>query len=441
MVLDPARAIEIDRWFRGEIAGELIKQNGGRTVWRIPVGPPGLYAKRFAPTPLRDRAKKEAAMLDALVRAGIRCPRPIATAKDGTGSYLITEEISGARDLYSLIADRAPGVRTMLRALAGVLNRLHDAGFDHQDLHSGNVLVRGDEMFVLDVHRARRRTLSRSARLDGLAFMAMSFSDMLPATEVHRFFRAYGARDRAELHAVWRRLRRLRHEFCLRRIDRCLKEGSGFGVRGRIFYRRGAIVDGLPGTGTKVKKTSGESVERLPDGRFLKRTDSRRARRIWLHAHGLALRGIATPVLDACGPGWVVGEWIDAPNLGDFARERVPAMGRRERDEFLFRLARFVRRLHARGVSHRDLKSSNLLAADRGFLLVDLDRVHFALDIPESDRILNLAQLNASVDGSVTRADRLRFLDFYLRDREHRRRWIAEIMRRTIARRHLWPPR
>ncbi|MBI2900667.1 MAG: phosphotransferase [Planctomycetes bacterium] len=431
----PGRRPDVERWFRGELEGEVVKENSARTVWRVRGA--GLYVKRFAPKLLRDRARREADLLGALARAGVPCPRPVATARDARGTYLVTEEIAGARDLYSLIAEGAPHVRRHLASVAALLRRLHDAGFEHQDLHAGNVLVRDDEMFVLDVHRARRGRLSAARRLGGVAFMAMSFSDMVPLTEVHRFFRAYGVRDRGGLLDLWERLRRLRHLHWGGREDRCVREGTGFGVRGDVYGRKGAGIDALPAA------TDGgdEAIERLPGGRFLKR--SRAARRIWRNAHALSLRSIPTPRLDACGPGWVVGEWIDAPNLGDFVRERFPRMGRAERDAFLFALARAVRRMHARGACHRDLKSSNILVTERGFSFVDIDRVRFSEEVPEADRIFNLAQLNASVVGTATRADRLRFLHRYIgRDRElwlRRRDWVRRVMRATVARRHFWP--
>ncbi len=446
VILDASRESDVVRWSRGTVAGDLIKQNKGRTIWRVAAGSPGLFVKRFAPTPLRDRATKEARMLAALHRAGVRCPRPLATARDDSGTYLVTEELAGSRDLYSLIAEGVPDLRGLLAKLAGVVRDLHEAGFEHQDLHAGNILVRDDDLFVLDVHRARRRTLSLGARLDGIAFMAMSFADSVSLMEIHRFFRAYPLRDRKELVAAWDRLRRIRREFCRRRAARCMHDGSEFGVRGNVFFRKGMNPEGLLDVPREtVKKTGRESLDRLPGGRFLKRTAASRARRIWKNAHGLALRGIPTPKLFACGPGWVVGEWVEGPNLGDVVRRDVPEMRRAEREEFLFRLARFVRCLHARGVCHRDLKSSNILSSERGFFLVDLDRIVFSGEVGDRDRIFNLAQLNASVDAALTRGDRLRFLRYYVgRDRGRwlqLREWIQEIMRVTVARRHLWPPR
>ena len=108
-----------------------------------------------------------------------------------------------------------------------------------------------------------------------------------------------------------------------------------------------------------------------------------------------------------------------------------------------FREAKEIRRLHRTGVYHGDLKATNVLVQDGTFLFVDLDRVRFSEDVPDRDRIFNLAQLNASLTPPLTRTDRLRFLRAYFGRcaslRKQERRWIGEIMNISIARKHRWP--
>jgi len=113
--------------------------------------------------------------------------------------------------------------------------------------------------------------------------------------------------------------------------------------------------------------------------------------------------------------------------------------------EFIGRLARLVRRMHRRGVYHRDLKANNILVRGDEFYVVDLDRVDFARHVPHEDCAWNLAQLNAAVGAPVTRTDRLRFFFAYAGNtraiRMDWKRWVWEIMRNTILRGHHWPPR
>lgn len=82
----------------------------------------------------------------------------------------------------------------------------------------------------------------------------------------------------------------------------------------------------------------------------------------------------------------------------------------------LARTARWIRALHDRGVSHRDLKAANILLSHDGPTLIDLVGVRIGRSVPFRLRCRELARLNASFLGSphVSRTVRLRFLHTYL---------------------------
>src|SRR6185295_5743171 len=98
-----ARKRDVERWGKGGVDARLVKSNNAREVWRVNVGSPALYVKRFPKELLRDRAKKEADLLGALEKANIPCPRLVAVAKDDAGSYILTEEIPDSRPLADLL--------------------------------------------------------------------------------------------------------------------------------------------------------------------------------------------------------------------------------------------------------------------------------------------------------------------------------------------------
>jgi hypothetical protein len=84
-------------------------------------------------------------------------------------------------------------------------------------------------------------------------------------------------------------------------------------------------------------------------------------------------------------------------------------------------LAHLVRQIHARKLSHRDLKSANILVqqSDHGspaLWLIDLVGVSRHSKLSRRRRVQNLARLNASFlsSGIVTRTEKLRFLGIYL---------------------------
>ncbi len=107
--------------------------------------------------------------------------------------------------------------------------------------------------------------------------------------------------------------------------------------------------------------------------------------------------------------------------LSSYLTEVLPALPAAERrtrkGAALEALARLIRTLHERSLSHRDLKASNILIEpDRDELsLIDLVGVSLKHPLPERRRVRDLARLAASalaVPGT-TRSDLLRFLRAY----------------------------
>jgi serine/threonine protein kinase len=83
-------------------------------------------------------------------------------------------------------------------------------------------------------------------------------------------------------------------------------------------------------------------------------------------------------------------------------------------------LALFLRKMHERGVTHRDLKGPNILVQEGGpwryhLYLVDLDGVHLG-SVSWRRQVKNLARLARTFvhHPAVTRTDYLRFLKTYL---------------------------
>ena len=112
--------------------------------------------------------------------------------------------------------------------------------------------------------------------------------------------------------------------------------------------------------------------------------------------------------------------------IADYIRSPMESMSSAERREAVTRLlpalARLIRLLHDRSLSHRDLKAANILiegdpqATELRLSLIDLVGVDMNFPLAEERRIQNLARLYLSMEVTPgrTRTDALRFLRLYL---------------------------
>jgi tRNA A-37 threonylcarbamoyl transferase component Bud32 len=370
-----------------------------------------------------------------------------------------------------------------LGVLAG---RIHNAGVEHRDLHERNIIVRpaaggGLELFMLDLHELQRRPGAewRWAERD-LGRMGRYFTLRTTAADRRRFFRAY-AHERG-LTSETTRVRskeietavfESRADFWRRRDQRGpakynrINEFRSLGVRAFAvpelpaeFVRRVmANPDGVfdshvvamwkQGRSTRVAAVDMPAI-RHADPLVFKQyffkgwheslstvLRPNQAERAWNHGAALLLRELPTPrplmLVHKTVAGLPVTSYLlcervpGAMGLCDYLEDRLAATNdRKERRRIIEGVvdetARLLRTLHARQVTHRDLKASNVLAeptddpAKPKLWLIDLDGVTTWKKVPEKHRAQNLARINVSFwrFDWLTRADRLRFLRIYM---------------------------
>jgi tRNA A-37 threonylcarbamoyl transferase component Bud32 len=176
------------------------------------------------------------------------------------------------------------------------------------------------------------------------------------------------------------------------------------------------------------------------------------ALRSWVYGHGLRERCLPTArplaVLHRRRLGlpceaYLLTEKIEgAADLHAFLAHlgSLPApAGRAALRQRIEQVARLVRDLHRRQLSHRDLKAANVLLNDAGAWFIDLVGVELFRRLPHARRLQNLTRLNASFVHSraLTRTDRLRFLRIYLewglRGRAGWKSWWRDVERATRA--------
>jgi tRNA A-37 threonylcarbamoyl transferase component Bud32 len=156
-----------------------------------------------------------------------------------------------------------------------------------------------------------------------------------------------------------------------------------------------------------------------------------RARRNWIGARALLVRGIPTPdalALVEYRSGLVLKRSLlftryaeGACELNEYVLSRyggaMSPTTRRQKKRFIRTLAELIRDMHAKGIYHADMKSNNILVREDGdawkLFIIDLDRVRFRKSLSFKERANNLAQINASVAACITPADRMLFFRHY----------------------------
>lgn len=165
---------------------EIVKSNSRRDVYRVRCGARDYFAKLYHPNDWFIRLKAFLRGATALhewnvglyaAAHGIAAVLPVATAVTGPRGaggpgLLITEAVDDVRPLndfwLSIQHDRHLS-RLLVESLARLIARAHQCGFQHGDMHPGNILVRrvgqtGEALFVdlHDVHIARAVSLRQS---------------------------------------------------------------------------------------------------------------------------------------------------------------------------------------------------------------------------------------------------------------------------------------
>jgi len=447
----------LDQWLNAVSACSLIKENARRRVYFLQTPDGGYFLKCSMLVRRKDRrrhfllpARKWAEWrnLHRLRKAGIAAARPIARGyrkKPYPAAFF-------------LLTEQAPGVPIKLRGLAQAHRlgeyaaRLHAAGVYHADLNRNNLLAGSDmspclidvqEVFFLPwmPHRLRVHNLGN------LIFHLAPLEEMRQWTD--EFLQAYNRRwaKPVSLEGALRSVQYHRQRRYRSRSKRCRKNSGRFeiidrpGLRG---FKRRDFDWGLPELQralkqAKILKSDHVLVHRDVCIKQHRRKFFHRDRCLtsWKMSQALAVRGIRVP--RALGyytrkqNSWFLSTYLTGSlHLNDYLSTLAKWEKKRQA---LKNLALFVKKCHANRIWQRDFKSSNLLYCNGEYFMVDLDAVKIQ-QLDENKKIVNLAQLNASLSNAVTIKDRLRFFYYYsagrLSTRQQRRavyRKVWEISR------------
>lgn len=411
-----ARRLESAPGLQGAL---VIKENGRRSVWKVPDVAGGLLVKHFAVRGserlkyalLRSRACSEYRAMEAFVRLGLPVVRPLGFGERRESgllheSWFIGRLVPNARTLAEAVdetlrARNRDAAGTLARAAIDLVVQLHAHPWLHRDLHAGNLLLdEAGRLLVTDLHSAWRvPRLTRRQRIGNLARLIFSLRGAIDLARAPVLVRAY-AEQRGEpaenlIRDVQARLASFEKDYVRGRVARCLRASSLFAPErlreGRLFRRRSYPVELLRddlrsharcleadpthvlGRSPRSRVTlAGERVVKdyVPPGSLaaLRQAVGRgRARSAWVGARRLEVLGIGTPEAMALlerrdGTAVLVTRALTgAQPLRALAPELAGTRTAARRAAVARALGHLLGRLARAGLRHNDLSAKNVL--------------------------------------------------------------------------------
>ncbi len=506
-------ASDPDSFFRGD--AHLVSDRKLRAIAVVPVDAgTRAHVKKYKGDSLIPRlrlmlgasqADREYANVVSAAAAGLPVPELICFGRHGRGAYLATVFIPSAKPLVEILRDKPEALDdTLINDIADLIARMHEAGFVHQDLHLGNILVDdARSLHLVDLHRALSGvSVSDEEAAENLGQFDFSLSRVTDRERRNALIDAYLriraiGKDRASFaDAVFAASRAWGRRHFMSRTRRCTRDSGEFAAEkrhGLTVYRRRTFTgdveniirehhrvlaenkDGILKEGRKTRLTvladaggEGRICVKEFRGRGLSTlfeliARGRRGLRAWQNANGLLARGIPTPRTLAyanahrtlSGGEYLITRYEEgARPLDVYLREEFGHIEDREtlhaKWKFMHAAGLMLARLHGAEVFHKDFKANNILVAGQEeiprpalFLLLDVDRMRFDEPLSRDEAEFNIACLNAAVADFITMADRLRAFKAYSGRKRlsgEDREMIGRIVRISIARDHFWQP-
>jgi 3-deoxy-D-manno-octulosonic acid kinase len=162
-------------------------------------------------------------------------------------AYFLSVEVPRAMDLIQYFdgieahpsRENISSKRKMIRSVGLLVRQFHQAGFFHGDLQLKNILVAGDQVFLIDFDRSYRKpTLSAKERIKNLLRLNRSVEKWrrlglsITRTDRWRFFLAYAGDDRRIKETMAKTLRRYSLRFLFYRLGWTVEKIVGSSVSG-----------------------------------------------------------------------------------------------------------------------------------------------------------------------------------------------------------------
>jgi len=338
--------------------------------------------------------------------------------------FLITEKVDGSKLQLASLSEA--------RKLGQFIAYLHSRGVYHADLHPENILIQSDgRACLIDVQQVYVLLwLPRWMRILNLGKLSFHLFFQPDKKELlEEYLRSYNKDQKipVTLSEIGKAMARHQQRRFRSRTKRCCKNSSEFeiikrtklyGYKRRNFnwgkselqqaLKRGKIIK--PG---RVIAYNGVCIKIC----YKKFLHNDRCLASWKMSRALEVRGIASPrslsYFRVNRYSYFLSEFlVDSIHLNDYLSLITD---KRQKRRALKKLALWLKNIHDCNVWQKDFKSSNVLCQKGEYFLVDLDGVKIRL-LSEDNKIVNLAQLNASISNAIKVRDRLRFYHYYSAD-------------------------
>jgi len=377
-----------------------------------------VYAKLFFGEKAAHYAKRDAMGVKALMSASIATPTLLleTQSQNSKVSVLIFNALTNAENVEVVWAKSNSAERLYLaKKLCQTLGAHHLANLMQTDLYLKNFLLAGDEIVTLDGDGIKQfEFITADQAMDNLSILLSKFDVLDVKAWRVQLLEAYQTAN-PQVRLVPDILKKLSYQYRLeagrRYADKKVFRQCTDVLRPKVkgfFIALASAFAGLQATlnfsqmdqivesATLLKKgnTCTVALAKMDDknvvvkryniknighqlGRFLRKS---RAAVSWANAHRLQLLGISTPkpvaLIEARqfgllkGKAYFLSEFVDAPDVTTFfAATQDKAL----RTDAIKHICQLFYRLHLLGISHGDMKASNLKMIDGKPMLIDLD--------------------------------------------------------------------
>ncbi len=461
LIKDPAyRDWKIDQLLHPDNETNLVARSFRRDIYTINT-PFGSYFLKLSPVGRKKdqrrflflpwRISTEWRNLDKLRKKSVSVPQRVFFGFKGRlpchGFFLVTEGVDG-----SGLNCNSPN---QMVKLADYLACLHAKGVFHRDLHPENILIdHAGEPVLLDVQEVFFSPwLPDWLKIKNIGQL---WRHVRPYTQddavLTDFLKKYNSRQNTSITAqsIFKEIHKAQETFYRSRSKRCFKNSTEFQIinkkNGLKGYKKRGCSWGIDecktalnnGDYIKGKKLVGynDVCLKIQDRQFFHKD---RCLASWKAIRALEVRGIKVPeslayFRDSKRSYFLTRFYRNSLRLNTYLSSITD---KKEKHHILKELAKWTQMIHSLNIWQRDFKSSNILVDHGQFMMVDLEGVKMCKNLSLRKKIVNLAQLNASISNMVTLKDRLRFFHFYwqedLPSRKERRLIYKRIWKITLG--------